>query len=99
MDDLEQTANPRIFREAALRKFLGDALLEINPTLTIAKTTQLYFAQIFTEYLLEKNCFEFWKVRNDRVEFEGWPESLKMDHFMEQCWNKNYDNELTFLYR
>jgi hypothetical protein len=49
--------------------------------------------------MLEKNCFEFWKIRNDKIEFEGWPESVKMDHFMEMCWINTYEGELNFLYR
>lgn len=61
--------------------------------------TAITFQNIFTKFILEKAAFEFWKVRNDHVEFEGWPEALKMDHFMEMCWTKSYEHELSFLYR
>ena len=74
-------------------------VLETSPQISVAKNTQDYFAQIFVKFLLEKNCFEYWKIKNDQVEFQGWPDAIKMDHWMEQCWTKKYDHELTFLYR
>jgi hypothetical protein len=58
-----------------------------------------YFNEIFLNYIFQKSCFEFWKIKNNKQDFEGWPDSLKLDHFLESAWKENYEHELTFLYK
>lgn len=99
LKDVESLFKPRIFRRAALKRFIEAVLLDIDPRFSVSSNALEYFTQIFTKFILEKYCFEFWKIKNDQIEYEGWPEAVKMDHFIEQCWTKKYDNELTFLYR
>lgn len=99
IQDLEMTYQPRIFRHTALKNFLSTSLAQLNPDLSLAHTTVDYYSEIFLKYIFDRACFSFWKVKNDKVDFEGWPEALKMDHFLEQTWNENYENELTFLYK
>ena len=66
-------------------------ILEIDPTLSISEYTIEYFVQIYNKFIFEKTAFELWKIRNDHEGFQGWDESLKMDHFMEMCW-KDYND-------
>ena len=54
-------------------------MVEIDPQLSIAKNSVDYYCQLFQKFILEKDCFEFWKIKNDKVEYEGWPDALKMD--------------------
>lgn len=96
---IETHYKPSMFRKASLRRFLGDLLLEHGPQYSMASNAVDVFSQIFVKFLLEKDCFEFWKIRNDHEHFQDWPEADKMDYFMEQAWKNNYENELTFLYK
>ena len=66
MEDLELSQNPMLFRRSILKNFLSEILLEIDPQISITRNTQDYFVQIFTKFILEKDCFEYWKVKNDR---------------------------------
>lgn len=99
MLNLEMAYNPKIFRHTALRNFLSKSLAELNPDLSLQGTTVDYYSEIFLKYLFDRTCFAYWKVKNNKIDFEGWPEALKMDHFLETAWNENYEHELTFLYK
>ena len=67
--------------------------------MSIAIRSNHYFTNVFANFVMEKVCFEYWKIKNDTVEYAGWPEALKMDQFVENALTKTYENELTFLYR
>ena len=69
-----------------------------NPKTSMTTNALDYFSLIFHKCILEKDSFEFWDVKNSD-KYEHWPDAVKMDHFLEMCWTKRYDNELTFLYR
>ncbi len=101
MAGLTQIFRPRIFRHTALKNFLQKTLAELNPDLSIAAKSIDYYAETFVRYIFEKTVFDYWRVKNDcSGEFSGWPEPLKMDHFMESAWNtKEFEGQLTFLYR
>jgi hypothetical protein len=48
--------------------------------------------------IFEKAIYTYWRVKNNRVDYEGWPESLKKDVFLEMAYKEDYEKELTFLY-
>jgi hypothetical protein len=40
-------------------------------------------------------AFTFWDIKNDKSDkFEHWPEVLKMDWFIEECWKNNYEDDI-----
>ena len=86
MKNIQNDINPRIFRHNALKNFLIQTMAQQNHTLSLGSNTIDYYNEIFTKYIFDSTCFEFWKIKNNHEDFEGWPESLKMDHFMEQAW-------------
>ena len=72
----------------------------MNPEMSLSAKTIDYFAEVFVRYIFDKTCFDYWRVKNNQVDFQGWPEALKMDHFLECVWDQHeFDNQLTFLYR
>ena len=79
---VSQSLNPLIFKKAALKRFLEGILLELDPKITVGGNTCEYYALIFSKFILEKDCFEHWKVKNDHESFQNWPEIMKMDHFV-----------------
>ena len=61
--------SPAIFGKTALRRFLTEMILEIDPTLSISEYTIEYFVQIYNIFIFDKTAFELWKVRNDHQSF------------------------------
>ena len=61
-------------------------LIEQYPQYSISGVTVEYFGMVFNRFLVDKDVFEFWKIRTDTMEFNDWPEAIKMDHFMSECW-------------
>lgn len=83
-----------------MRNFLSKTLAEMNPDLSISAKTVEYFSQLFSQFIMDKAVFDYWQVKNNRVDFAGWPEAVKMDYFMESAWDsKGYEQQLTFLYK
>lgn len=74
-------------------------ILEENPNMGIANKSNEYFSMAFSRFILDKVCFEYWKIKNDHETYEGMPDAIKLDMFIENCFMNSYDNELTFLYR
>ena len=100
LTQVEQVVKPRIFRHTALKNFLQKTLAEMNPDLSVAGKSIDYFAETFVRYIFEKTVFDYWQVKNNHQDFEGWPEALKMDHFLECAWDmREFEQQLTFLYR
>ncbi|CDW79121.1 UNKNOWN [Stylonychia lemnae] len=97
--NLESVYKPKIFRHTALKNFLAKALAEMNPDLSLQGTTIEYFSELFVRYIFEKASFEYWKVKNNQVDYQGWPDPLKMDVMFENIWNSNYEHQLSFLYK
>ena len=81
-----------------MKRFLNKIMVEMDPQMSISSTTLEYYQQIFLKFLMEKNCFEYWKIKNNQ-ELQGMPNALKMDLFIKNCWENSYEDELTFLYR
>ena len=92
VEELEMRVKPRVFRHTALKNFLTRTLAEMNPDLSIQGTTLEYYSEIFIRYIMEKAIFNFWKIKNNKVDFAGWPDALKLDHFLESTWNDNYEH-------
>lgn len=99
MQNLEMVFKPKIFRPTSLKNFLTKMLAEMNPDLSIQGNTLEYYSEIFVRYILDRAVFAYWKVKNNRVDFEGWPDALKLDHFLELAWKENHEHQLTFLYK
>ena len=59
----------------------------MNPELSISAKTVDYFSQVFIQFILEKTTFNYWQLKNNLQDFRGWPEAIKLDHFMENAWN------------
>jgi hypothetical protein len=97
---VENVFKPRIFRHTSLRNFLSKTLAELNPDLSLSAKTIDYYSELFVRYLFEKTCFDNWHITRNQVDYVGWPDALKMDHFMECAWNaQEFEHQLTFLYR
>jgi hypothetical protein len=46
-------------------------------------------------FLIPRMAFTFWDIKNDKSDkFEHWPEVLKMDWFIEECWKNNYEDDI-----
>jgi len=100
LTQLEQVVKPRIFRHSALKNFLQKTMAEMNPDLSVAAKSIDYYAEMFVRYIFEKTVFDYWQVKNNRQDFEGWPEALKMVQFLESAWDmREFEQQLTFLYR
>ena len=100
MDTAEQVFKPRIFRHTALKNFLQKTLAELNPDLSVAGKSIDYYSETFVRFIFEKTVFDYWHVKNNHSDFRGWPDALKMDHFLENAWNpREFEQQLTFLYR
>ena len=83
----------------ALKNFLMKSMAEINPTLSMQGTSVHNFAEVFLRFLFERACFAYWKIKNNQEQFEGWPESLKMDYFLESVLRDRDAYELSFLHK
>lgn len=46
---------------------------------------------IFVKYLFDKTCFDYWSIKNNQQDYEGIPDALKMDLFMEKVWTEKYE--------
>ena len=100
MDTADQVFKPRIFRHTALKNFLQKTLAELNPDMSLAGKSIDYYSEIFVRFIFEKTVFDYWHVKNNHSDFRGWPDALKMDHFLENAWNpREFEQQLTFLYR
>lgn len=62
---VEQSFKPRIFRHTALRNFMSKTLAQMNPDLSLSNKAIEYYAEVFTRFLFEKVCFEYWGVKNN----------------------------------
>ena len=83
-----------IFRQAPLRRFIIEALAQVNPTLSVTAVTLQNYEGIFHKFILPRVCFAFWDVRNDQETYENWPEALKMDEFLYNAWHENYEDDI-----
>lgn len=63
--NLKFRANPRIFRHSALKNFLRSILNGLNPDLSVGTNTIDYYSEVFTKYIFDSTCYEFWKVKNN----------------------------------
>eukprot|EP00347_Sterkiella_histriomuscorum_P005960 403354605 len=97
--NIESTYKSTIFRHSALKNFLQITLAQLNPDLSLSGITIEYFNQMFMKFMFERGVFELWKIKRNCIDFQGWPEQLKMDLFIENTWRANYEHELTFLYK
>ena len=83
-----------MFRSAALKKFLITSLAEINPQLSLASNTIDFYSHTFQAYLMPRVCYAYFDIVNDCSDkFKYWPEAVKMDYFLEQCWKVNYEED------
>ncbi len=87
MRSLNMLYKPRIFRHTSLKNFLTKTLAEMNPELSFSSKAIEYFAEIFIRYIFDKAVFDYWSIKNNHLDFYGWPEAVKMDHFIESAWN------------
>ncbi len=72
----------------------------MNPDLTFSAKSIDYFSETFLRFIFEKAVFDYWQIKCDLETYVGWPEPVKMDHFMETAWDQHkFDHTLTFLYR
>ena len=78
-----------------MKHFLTTIMSEINPNVMIGKPTAALFSEFFMKHIFEPTIYEYWKVKNNHMDFEGWPESLKMEVFMENCMKAPNHSELT----
>ena len=83
-----------------MKRFLTLVITEVNPVLGCSARTQEYYARVFSSFIMPRVCYTYWDIRNDCVAYEHWPETLKMDKFLERCWVDNYENDAVadFLY-
>jgi hypothetical protein len=65
----------------------------MNPDLSLSGKSVDYFSETFIRFIFEKCSFDFWKVKNNYQDYDGWPEALKMDHFLETAWNANGNDQ------
>lgn len=96
---LKFKANPRIFRHSALKNFLSHTITSLNPDLSLGSNTIDYYSEVFSRYIFDSACYEFWKIKNNHSDFKGWPEPLKMDHFVECAWKGQSESELHAVHR
>lgn len=83
LEDSQNIFKPKVFRHSALKNFLKQTLTEINPDFSYSASSVDYFCELFLTFILDKSCFEYWKIKNNKQDFEGWPDALKMDYFLE----------------
>ena len=89
MISLNQVFKPRIFRHTSLKNFLTKTLAEMNPELSFSSKSIDYFAETFLRFIFDKAVFDYWRIKNNYQDYLGWPEPLKMDHFMESAWDQH----------
>ena len=95
-----RTLKGQIFRPSALDKLFKEVLLEIDPQLSVAKTTTQQFQHLFNNYMLERYVFEQWKMKNNQMpEFKIIPDKALDDELMRMIWEADYNNELSFKFK
>ena len=57
------------------------------------------FPLIFGKFLLEKDVFDYWNIKNDHMNYKGWTEAMLNDKFMKDALLNTHEYENTFLYR
>ena len=64
----------------------------MNPQLGMSTIALQQYEKIAMNFILPRCAFHWWDIQNDQ-KYKDWPEIIKHDKFIENCWKENFEDD------